>query len=267
MNPRICRMTGATIVALAMSMAAQTSPGSAAPASDTASMSSPANVALIYSNKPKAGAVRQYEQGRKKHMAWHRSQNDPWTWYVYEIMTGDNTGGYVVGTFNHGWKDLDGRDQFDAADSADAAANLQPFEESSKLQYYVYRRDMSTASMDQGPATYTSVTTFAVKPEGVADFVASVKKINEGSRKTNSGTHAAFYSLANGGHGPEFVLVQERKDYAAMQGPEKPLDAMMKEAFGDEGAAILKTLRNSYRSTNSELLHYRADLSYIPGSK
>ena len=267
MNSRICRIVGAAIVASAMSVAAQTSPASATPAADMAPMQTPANVALIYSNQPKGGGIRQYEQGRKKHMAWHRSQKDPWTWYVWEIMTGDHTGGYTVGTLNHSWKDLDGREEFEAADSADSAVNLAPFETHSQLQYYIYRKDLSTAPNDQAPAPLSSITIFEVKPEGVGDFVASIKKINEGIQKTNYGTRSAWYTLANGGQGPQFVLVQERKNFAAMQAQDKSLDAMMKEAFGDEGTAVLKTLRNSYRSNYSQLLRYRPDLSYVPAPK
>jgi hypothetical protein len=50
---------------------------------------------------------QQYEAGRKKHMAWHKSQNDPWSWHKWEVLTGPNTGSYVVGTFGHNWKDME----------------------------------------------------------------------------------------------------------------------------------------------------------------
>jgi len=50
------------------------------------------DVVEIHINKIKPGMTRQYEEGRKKHMNWHRQQNDAWSWYTWEILTGENTG-------------------------------------------------------------------------------------------------------------------------------------------------------------------------------
>ena len=41
---------------------------------------------------------------------------------------------------------------------------------------------------------------------------------------------------------------------------------MMQEAYGDQGAAILAALRKAYYSSYSELLQFRADLSYMPAA-
>jgi hypothetical protein len=39
---------------------------------------------------------------------------------------------------------------------------------------------------------------------------------------------------------------------------------MMQDAYGDQGAAILASLRKACYNTYSELLQFRADLSYMP---
>ena len=36
----------------------------------------PGEIAEIHINRIKPGMTQQYEAGRKKHMAWHKSQND-----------------------------------------------------------------------------------------------------------------------------------------------------------------------------------------------
>jgi hypothetical protein len=77
-------------------------------------------------------------------------------------------------------------------------------------------------------------------------------------------TRSSWYALVSGGRGPEFVLVTERKSVGDLQPPAKTLDAMMQEAYGDQGAAILAALRKAYYSSYSELLQFRADLSYMP---
>jgi hypothetical protein len=223
----------------------------------------------IHTNKVKPGMTAQYEQGRAKHMAWHKSQNDAWEWLTWEITTGENTGNYLVGSCGHQWKDFDARDKFNVADSANANATMGNMLAGETMSYYVLRQDM-TAQMAESatPPAYLSVTHFYVKPEGVADFTEGVKKVNAGIAKTNyPGNRSAWYSLANGGNGPEFVLVQERQNLAEMAAPGKSLDQMMQDAYGAEGATIMAALRKAYWHSTSELLHFRADLSYMPAKK
>lgn len=227
----------------------------------------PGNVAEIHTNRIKPGMTMQYEAGRKKHMAWHKTQNDPWSWYVWEVQTGEGTGSYVVGTFGHHWKDLDGREKFVQADTADAEANMGASLAGGPTSYYLYRQDLSMAPEAFPPAPMISITHFMLKPDGTNDFVEAVKKINEGIKKTNYPQPGAsrWYQLANGGEGPHFVLVGDRANWAAFEPPsDKTLDAAMEEAYGKEqGAAILSSVRKTFRSVHTEVLQYRADLSYV----
>ena len=226
----------------------------------------PSSVCEIHVNKVKPGATAQYEQARAKHMAWHKSQNDSWSWVVWEITTGENTGNYLVGTCGHAWKDFDTREKFNVADSANANTTMGPYLATETMAYYVLRPDLSTAQPGP-PPPYLSVITFHLKPEGVNDFEDAVKKIIDAIKKTNTPVSPSdWYSLANGGRGPEMVLVQQRKSIAELQGPGKTLDQIVHEAYGDQGAAILAQLRKSYYGSNSELLHFRPDLSYMPAT-
>ena len=226
---------------------------------------SPSSVCEIHTNKVKPGMTQQYEQARKKHMAWHKSQNDTWTWAVWQVLTGDQTGNYIVGSCGHDWKEFDGRDKFQAADSADAAETMGAYLAGETTAYYLLRPELRTPPSPGPPPPYLTVLHFAVRPEGVNDFTDAVKKVTAGMQKTNyPQTQASWYSLSNGGHGPEFVLVTDRKGFADLQSPAKTLDAMMQEAYGDQGATIMAALRKAYYSTYSELLQFRADLSYIP---
>ncbi|HEX9119883.1 MAG TPA: hypothetical protein VF840_05035, partial [Terriglobales bacterium] len=84
----------------------------------------PASVCEVHINKVKPGMAAQYEQGRAKHMAWHKSQNDKWSWEVWEITTGENTGNYLVAACGHAWKDFDTREKFNIADGLDATASM-----------------------------------------------------------------------------------------------------------------------------------------------
>ena len=226
-------------------------------------------VCEVHINKIKPGMTAQYEQGRAKHMAWHKAQKDTWSWNTYEITTGPNTGDYLVSSCGHPWKDFDSRDKFNVVDGQNAMATMGNTMAGEIMSLYVFRSELSDTPKTTVPP-YFSVVFFHLKPEGVTDFRSGVKQVNEAYSKTNTPRHASYwYTLANGGTGPEMVLVQERNSMGDL-GPNTPktLDEIMKEAMGDQGATTMTTIRKAYDHTESELLHYRPDLSYTaPAAK
>ena len=226
-------------------------------------------VCEVHINKVKPGMTAQYEQGRAKHMAWHKTQNDLWSWTTWEITTGEDTGSYLVSTCGHPWKDFDGREKFNAADDANASATMGASLEAERMSYYTLRSELSAAYKAGQPPNYLSVIFFHLKPEGLNDFRNAVKQVNDAFTKTNTPRATSYwYSLANGGSGPEMVLVQERNNMSEMAGTTtKTLDEIMKDAYGDEGATTLMALHKAYYRTESELLHYRPDLSYMAPTK
>ncbi|HZQ21773.1 MAG TPA: hypothetical protein VFA89_03150 [Terriglobales bacterium] len=234
-----------------------------------AQTATPDMVCEVHVNEVKPGMIAQYEQGRAKHMAWHKSQNDTWSWNTWEITTGEHSGDYLISTCGHPWKDFDGRDKFNAADAANANTTMGAYLQHDVVTYYVLRPELSDPVKPELPP-YLSVIFFHLKPEGVSDFRDGVKQVNEAFQKTNTPRMPGYwYTLANGGSGPEMVLVQERKTMADMGGASpKTLDEMMKEAYADQGAATMTSLRKAYYRSESELLHHRPDLSYVvPASK
>ncbi len=98
------------------------------------------------------------------------------------------------------------------------------------------------------------------------DFIDAVKKVNDGIKKTNYAVAgpSRWYQLVNGGEVPTFVLIGDRANWAAFQPNDKTLDVMMGEAYGKEqGAAILASLRKTFRSLSNSIYQYRPELSYL----
>ena len=116
------------------------------------------------------------------------------------------------------------------------------------------------------PTPYSVLTFFLLKPEGANDFLDAVKKINEGIKKTGypQPGPSSWYQLVNGGEGPMYVLAGGRDNWAAFAPNDKTLDQMMEEAYGkEEGAAILTKNRSAIRSSRTETVKFRPDLSYF----
>jgi len=76
----------------------------------------PKTIAAIEFQTPKNGMLKQYEEGRKQKAEWHKQQKDAQALYVFEVLTGQGTGSFLVGRFGVHWADLDKPSVSDAAD-------------------------------------------------------------------------------------------------------------------------------------------------------
>ena len=261
-------ITGFLLVALTWAQGGS-NPSSNGSPSDTAAINqqNANNLCRVYFSTPKPGASAQLEAGRKKHMAFHAAQKDTWTWNTWLIQTGDNTGTYVTSSCGHAWKDFDDwENRLAKADTADANTNLTPYVANGRNGFYIYRADMSLAPPNQPPAPMTAVTVYVLHPGAAPDFIAAIKRVNEAlSKQPDWPKTSGWLQLVNGGEGPTFVLLNARKDFADFAPLSKsPADVVMETYGKEEGAAIMKTIRDSTAHLFTEAATYRADLSYVP---
>src|SRR3954452_24837517 len=75
--------------------------------------------------QPKPGMERDFEEGYKRHLEWHRRNNDPWVWHGWTLLTGERDGWFVDGSYFHVWTDFDTPVK-PAEDGADNAVNVSP---------------------------------------------------------------------------------------------------------------------------------------------
>jgi hypothetical protein len=101
-----------------------------------AAQEKPGTIAALEFQKPKNGMVPQYQAGRKEKAAWHKQQNDPQPLLVFEILSGDNTGTYVVGRWGQHWADLDKPAIPDETDLAEFQKVIGNYVDSVITRYY-----------------------------------------------------------------------------------------------------------------------------------
>ena len=213
---------------------------------------------------PKAGAAKQFEEARKKHNEFHKAEKDKNAILVWSISAGPATGNYLTATCGMTWKEMDGKDAFDQRDEADRQKTMTPTVATNQAAYYILRTDLSTGTEGPTPSKMITAVDFFVKPAGLAQFTDAIKRINAAIKQTQYPSKPSrWYQLAVGGEGPRFVLVTDRNSWADMQGPEQTLADMLKQAYGNDDKT-LQNLRDSYDHTVSQLMDYRADLSYVP---
>jgi hypothetical protein len=224
----------------------------------------PKSIVVTHDLKPKLGA--DVEAALKRHIDWHRQQNDTWTYVTWQIVSGERSGHYAVATFGHDWKDFDDRAKFQEADEANVRQTLAPTVESVDHSYYLYRADLSLPVQDQtGPTPYAEVITFFLKPDGwPPDMENTIKKVNEAAKKSNYPLHGEWYGLLNGGE-DSMVLVIPHKNWADFQPPDKEFMAMLNEVYGDQiTRGLFHQFGTNVRASRSEIFRHRPDLSYVP---
>jgi hypothetical protein len=234
------------------------------------------SVAQLLFQTPHRDKADEYEEGTKRHIAWLKAHQEKWSWHTWQVLTGKDTGSYIVGTFSHRWEDFDARENFSMAVDSDFKKQVGPFLNSSSCTFYVLRTDLSNSPEPNPEPKYLQLNIFAVRPEGAREFSQSIRKMNAALKQTgfksesflspnSAGGHSRWYFMTNGGEGPQYMLVTDRNSYTDFNPVEKSLDDVMEQIYGKEqGDAIMSNVRKTFTHVYSELVQYRPDLSYTP---
>jgi len=228
----------------------------------------PGTVAALEFQRPKNGMVPQYEAGRKQKAAWHKQQNDPQPLFVWEILSGENTGTYVVGRLAQHWADFDKPAIPDEADVAEFQKVVGGFVDSVVARYYDLMPKVSNPTADKLPSKFAEIITFYVRQGKSSDFESAVTRVNEAGTKTKWPLNYTWYYLWSGGPTNVYVLVLPHSNWADFADkPEvKPFRDMLKDAFGQEETdSIISRLDNSIERQTSEIIQFHPELSYLPG--
>ena len=225
-------------------------------------------VVEVHRVTPKPGMRAQLEAGRVKHMAWHKQQGDTWAWHVWEVTTGPDTGSYIIGSPNHEWKDVDTWNaKMAKGDAADAAVNLAPYQASSSMSYWVMLADASRPPAPGGQLVMATFTTYHIKPGKADQFREALRTVRGALEKGNFPLRSIWYVLANGGPTGTYAVLTPRASMAEMALPQPSLMETVEKALGRSASdAAFDAFNDAVDGGSSELLEFRADLSYLPPS-
>ena len=227
----------------------------------------PGTLAALEFQKPKNGMVKQYEDGRKQKATWHKQQKDPQPLLVWETLSGDNTGTYIVGRLGQHWSDFDKPAIPDQADLDEFQKVVGNYVDSIVGRYYDFMPKISNADTSGTPPKFDEIVTFHVRYGKGSDFRSAITRVYDAGQKTKWPVHYEWYVLANGGDTGTWVLVLPRANWADFEDkPDvKPFREMLKDAFGQaEADSIVDRIDMSVSSETSEIIQFRPDLSYLP---
>jgi hypothetical protein len=227
----------------------------------------PGNIAALEFQTPKNGMVKQYEEGRKQKAEWHKQQKDTQPLYVWEIVSGEHTGTYVVGRLNQHWADFDKPSVPEQADIDQYNKVIGASVQSLTTQYYEFLPKVSSPGNTKPTDKYSEIFVYRVRPGKDSEFNSAVSRANEAIQKTKWPTSYLWLALANGGRVGTYVLVIPHNSWADLEEkPDmKPFRQMLTDAFGPEEAdSLMKRFDSSVESITTEIDKFRADLSYLP---
>ena len=236
-----------------------------APAVGGAQTPAPDSVSEVLRQKIRPGTVQDYEAARKKHMTWHKAQNDPWAWEVFEVMTGPDTGSYLISSGDHQWKDMEAWvAKMADADAADSQASMGPYIASTQREYWTQLNAISRLPSSDIQYPLITVTTYHVKPGSDAALRTAITKVNAALDAGKFPLRTIWYVLTSGGPSPTYAVVAPREGLGAMAPSPSLLEVLEKQLGKPASDALVKSFFDNVVSANTELLRLRTDLSYLP---
>jgi hypothetical protein len=228
------------------------------------------DIAYFHVNRVKRSMTAQYETARKRHWVWHQKMQDTWAYHVWQIVSGEASGTYMVCSFGHTWKEVDESDQLVGGEEDDPAAKVEPYLDAEPESYYRYLPNLSLAPKDGfSPSAKLAVTRWLLKQEDVESFLAAQAKMKDALAKAGHLGNLRWFELVNGGETPQFLMLVDRDNWAAYEeAANENLSDIMEKTYGkDRAASIMADVRRAVRSQYVETWQYRPDLSFVPTPK
>ena len=200
--------------------------------------------------QPYPGKTGEFKEGYQRHLEWHRSAGDRWTWYGWNFVLGERLGKFMDGTFFHAAGDFDHPVQ-PAADGADNAKNVEPYAKFESHGIYERLEKFSAGAPLPDTSPYLAMTTYVIAPSQ-AQWFESMLEARMRTRR-EAGERYSWYRLRLGGEASEYVLMQPLSSFGAA--------AQVKDWFG---APLPSDRAGVTTRVRSELLAFAPSLSYRP---
>lgn len=198
-----------------------------------------------------------------KHIEWRRKNKDPWAWWAWEEVNGDNLGTIYFYSGDHSWADLDAYEEFKGGEHFQATVLPHVAEITSII-------DMSDESIshwhpEPEKVQYISVIDFHLKPGKHADFKKVVDQYHKVLRENDHPGYYGFNWTLNGGSGGIVTLLLPYESWADMQEPEETMQELLYRVLGKEEAMKLdQDFAKTFSSSQSCIVKFIPELSVMP---
>lgn len=223
----------------------------------------------VFQETVKPGMTAQFVQGVKQIDAWAASHGDTNGSSAFQIVTGPQTGQFVVLSAVD-WNTMDHPPSYAAGLSREATKAVDPYMAS--FQRSVVRVIPNVGNVPSAatpPEKYYQIISLTIKPNKMSDFVAALTRISAAESKENPSPNPFIvYDQLYGGPGGQVTIAIGHSTWADFGRAGKPMAEVVREAYGaDAATSLIRTLDRSIAITDVEIAVYRPDLSFTPGGQ
>ncbi|MCI0673064.1 MAG: hypothetical protein L0Y64_21655 [Myxococcaceae bacterium] len=186
---------------------------------------------------PKEGMAREFEDGYRRHLEWHKQNGDRWAWYGWTVATGERAGVFIDGTFGRTGEELDAP-VAPAEDRADNAKNVFPHARLGTTAVYRFRPELSRGTAALLASPWATFATIQVRSGREKDFESALQRHRTDGR--------LVFELVSGG---------ELGSYVVFVPGERMSQLLQRSAVPSSDAIV---------SVRTEAARYRPDLTYVP---
>lgn len=196
--------------------------------------------------KPKAGMEKNFDDGYKRHLQWHKNAGDTWNWYGWYFISGPRSGQFMDGTIDHAFEDFD-KPVDPAGDAADNAKNTVPYADLISSSKLVAINNLSNPGPQGLRAKYMQLISLQVLNEYRAEWM-----IRQYRNKCDMSKLKFFvtYKMFDGGRIDHWFVLIGSDSWAGFEHL-----AVHNDKFID--STVVKWV-------TTETLRYREDLSQFP---
>ncbi|TDO71216.1 hypothetical protein EV143_10971 [Flavobacterium chryseum] len=202
--------------------------------------------------KPKEGQTKNFENGYKQHLNWHKTNGDSWSWYGWFIISGERYGQFVDATFNLKWSDFD-KPVNPSDDMADNKINVFPYADVQTVFKVMHLKELSTQDLYSSKFKLTKMLTIKFANSSKTKIV--FEELQNFYKSKNIKTVNTF-KIADGGNLNEFIILLGFSNWEEYAASENIMDEISKIESKMNDKVI--------SSVQSETMIYRDDLSYFP---
>lgn len=226
----------------------------------------PERVTLHYQMEVKAGHRAQFEEAFKKHVAFRKSEGDPWDWEVWAPAISHSMNSFVVRSQSHTWAEID-----DYAFQREKG--MAHFEETVMPHLTAVHASMDrldeelSHSPDEadGMPALVALTHHWLEPGKAQQWREAAKTVSKAvvDQDFTEG-HFILWQEA-GGKVPAVTIVFPQSNWADMQSEDQRtlLDVLAAGRSEAEAKKILDRLDDAVAHTVREIYAFRSDLSLI----
>lgn len=226
----------------------------------------PGEAAFLFAYHPKAGMQALFNEGYRRHLAWHRAQDDPLVWYAWYVVFGQRTGLFIDGTVGIPFAAFDARVD-PAGDGADFAQTTAPFADVAFRSVYALRRDLSTGTPleEEHPSALVQVFRYTVHVGKESQFEGVLRAVRTALERAEKAPTLTWYELAVGDEHAGYMLMIPRNTWADYDEAEASVRAILQRGYPSaEAAEFLTAFSESVKRVESEVWLYQSTLSYFP---